>query len=475
VNGACVAPVPATLTENDSCAAPTPGAAAILDQLRSEGHLVANHTTTHRDLTTVPTGELEAELAVTDAVVAPRAPYNRLFFRAPYGAWNASVHATLAATPMNKYVGPIHWDIGGGPTDASAAATMAADWECWELGLTTRACGDRYLAEIRARQKGIVLLHERSGDTANHVLETGTGNTVDMVKYIVPVLEAEGFTFRQLHEVPAIAAVLPACHASCASCSGPAATECTSCPPATYLASGSCLPCATCAAGTYASSACAGPANTVCTACTPCPTGTFEAFGCTETTDRVCSACHESCSECTGPEASHCKCPAGSYGSGTGCFECRTCTAGSYFVAACTPTTNTVCALCERGTFSTDGATGCTPCPQGTYASVPGTTACGECGGCDDEDACTADSCSVTAGCVHTPVPGCKASRDGRPEGIIDDDSSYTGISPDAPGGSARPSCSAGSRGPRAPGSGAAPAALALSILALRRRRRSRA
>ena len=84
---------------------------------------------------------------------------------------------------MTKYVGPINWDIGDhmGPE-------QAADWDCWTRVDGARAhpqqCGDRYVNEIDRVGRGIVLLHDPyfvDDDPAQ-------GGTVDMVKYIVPIL-----------------------------------------------------------------------------------------------------------------------------------------------------------------------------------------------------------------------------------------------------------------------------------------------
>src|SRR5262249_48979633 len=143
----------------------------------NDGHLIGNHTTTHRDITTVPIAQRVAELTETDKSIAPLVAWNRFLFRAPFGEWNPSVDTTLAGSPLKKYVGPVYWTMGGGPT----TSTQAADWECWQLGMTTRACGDRYLTEIRALDHGIVLMHDRNdaADYSNHNLDAGVGNTID--------------------------------------------------------------------------------------------------------------------------------------------------------------------------------------------------------------------------------------------------------------------------------------------------------
>jgi peptidoglycan-N-acetylglucosamine deacetylase len=366
VNGACVATT--SLSPNDSCSTPTPNAPAILAQLANDGHLVANHTTTHRDMATeVPANQRLQQLAETDALITLHAktPWNRLLFRAPYGSWSAAAFNSVQPT-FSHYVGPIYWDIGGGPTDQSAAATMAADWECWDFNpsYTPAQCGDRYRNEIATYGRGIVLMHDSWPFT-----------TVDMVKYLVPLLKADGYTFVRADEIPRIAADFPACGgAGCAFCSGPAANQCLSCTSGHYLSSGTCAACSTCSAGTY------------------------EAAACSANADTTCAPCHASCTACSGPEASQCNtCPNGFYLSGGACLACGACAAGSYASAGCTPSANTTCTPCAPGTFTTDA----------------GATTCTSCGSCDDGDPCTTDSCTATTGCIHAPIPGCSAGSSG--------------------------------------------------------------
>ena len=315
VNGACIA---ATALPNPECT-PVADATSILAKLVSDGHLVANHATTHRDLASIPDGQRVPELSETDTLIAPHVSYGRFFFRAPLGSWNSDVHATISASAMKKYIGPIYWMAGGGPTDQTPAATQAADWECWNLGYTSEQCGNRYLNELRSVGKGIVLLHDPHGNTNNHNLKSGTGNTVDMVKYIVPILEGEGFTFKSLDEDPEIKAVLPSCHATCATCSGPSASECTSCDDGKYLAGNSCSTCSTCGAGSYVSSACSPTADTVCAPCA-------------------------NCAACAGPKLSDCgSCQTGFYLDQGVCHACDECPTGTQVSTTCSVTANTRC------------------------------------------------------------------------------------------------------------------------------------
>jgi peptidoglycan-N-acetylglucosamine deacetylase len=179
-----------------------PANPGVLQKVVADGHVIANHTQTHAHLPQIATdADIVKEVADTDAIIAPLVPTGRLLFRAPYGEYDTRVFNLLEASAMKKYVGHVEWDVGEMRT-----ATTAADWACWNPTdgspkLTTQQCGDLYRQEIAAKKKGIVLMHDPFTGT--------TGNTVDMVKYMVPLLIADGYTFKNVDEIPDIAAKLP--------------------------------------------------------------------------------------------------------------------------------------------------------------------------------------------------------------------------------------------------------------------------
>jgi peptidoglycan/xylan/chitin deacetylase (PgdA/CDA1 family) len=363
VNGACIQP---TTLPNNACKSPPPGAVEALAQLTADGHLVANHTTTHRDITTVPQNQLVQELAETDALIASYAkpPYNRLLFRAPYGAWNSAVASTLQSSAMSGYVGPIFWDIGN---YSDRYPNAAADWACWQGSLkdtsgalvhsapgdtipdgyaTTQECGDAYLNEIKSVGRGILLMHEPYG--------WDQGSTVDMVKYMVPILKSAGYTFVRADEISVIAADLPPCAVDgCGSCSGPGPNQCTACVAGRYLSNGACVLCTTCDENSYAATACGVTTDAQCAACSTCGSGHYVAAACTAMTNTVCSPCHPSCKECRGPGAGDCAaCPPGQYSSENACHDCTKCPHGMRASSPCTATADTVC---TAGDLSQDG------------------------------------------------------------------------------------------------------------------------
>lgn len=446
MNGGRFHAPPAPLVNQNSIPI-TPNGPAILAQLLADGHLVANHTTTHRDLTSeVPDAQRVLELSDTDSIITNFvAPQNHLLFRAPYGAYNNTVWGTLSASAMNKYTGPIYWEAGGFDTGFPA---RAADWACWQgkmkdaggalinvgngAGLATTAqCGDAYVTEIETTfPKGIVLMHDP--------YSWAQGSTVDMVKYIVPILIGKGYSFVRVDEVPTIAAALPPppCDPTCATCSGPSANECTACLGGRYKSGGQCLTCSTCGASEYQVSACTVTANTVCApcngscatcsgpganqctscaankyksggqclACSTCNASEYEVSACTANANTVCGACSASCGTCTGPSNAECaSCTANKFLNGGTCTACSVCGSGTYQSAACTATTDTACGACDASCTACSGPSSsqCGSCPSSFFLSG------GKCNACKVCDAGTfqATACTTTANAVCTACP----------------------------------------------------------------------
>ncbi|MBX3230804.1 MAG: polysaccharide deacetylase family protein [Labilithrix sp.] len=160
-----------------------------LDQVAADQHLLANRSNIDDDITKVPTDEMLKSITDTDALLKDRTPEAKLYFRSPYGHWNDAVSKAVQASPMNKYIGPVGWDIGNG-----LEPNVGSDVECWntENPKTPEQCGDLFLKQIREKKKGIVLMHDGGGDQAK---------TADMLKYMIPILKGEGFKFARMDEV----------------------------------------------------------------------------------------------------------------------------------------------------------------------------------------------------------------------------------------------------------------------------------
>jgi len=180
----------------------------VLPQVAADGHLIGDHTKNHPDLTTLTAQQIVDEVTDVDTLITPYVKNGRWFFRAPYLAYDMNVYNALQATALKKYIGHIDADIG----DDYILPDQAADVACWQdKKVSTKSCGDLYVKDVEAHAPGIVLMHDADyGDSANTNLTTGIGNTIDMVKYIVPILKAKGYTFVSVEAIPAVAAQLPA-------------------------------------------------------------------------------------------------------------------------------------------------------------------------------------------------------------------------------------------------------------------------
>ncbi|MBX3189730.1 MAG: polysaccharide deacetylase family protein [Labilithrix sp.] len=167
-----------------------PAYESALVAIKARGHILANHTQNHEDMRTLQSGALYRAVADTDAVIARHQPAGPWLLRAPYGAWDGRVSGELNATAMSKYVGSIFWNVGG-----ALSATTGADWACWGNGLAVDDCANRYMSEMRAKGRGIILIHDSHG------------RSVDMTKTIVESLEGS-VRFVPLTDAPQIASAI---------------------------------------------------------------------------------------------------------------------------------------------------------------------------------------------------------------------------------------------------------------------------
>ncbi len=84
------------------------------------GHVVANHTYTHRFLASATQQQIRSEIArATDAVAAATGGHRPTLFRAPGGEWTSAVLAECAAQglrPLGWSVDPRDWSRPGTPS-----------------------------------------------------------------------------------------------------------------------------------------------------------------------------------------------------------------------------------------------------------------------------------------------------------------------------------------------------------------------
>lgn len=164
-------------------------------RLGALGHVVANHTHNHPDLTRPePPVDVVAEVRDTDALIG--AGPGVTYFRPPYGSWSDGVAAALNVDTelAQRYVGPINWDIDGD------------DWAAWRDGVSPAVCAENYLRATQMQGRGIVLMHDSTAD--NETWKQANGS-LELVQILVPWLRQRGFTFVALDDVPDVRS---ACH-----------------------------------------------------------------------------------------------------------------------------------------------------------------------------------------------------------------------------------------------------------------------
>jgi peptidoglycan/xylan/chitin deacetylase (PgdA/CDA1 family) len=169
---------------------------ATLARIAAEGHLLANHSATHALMGAsydADPQKLLNQLRDVDGQIEPlMKPGDKLFYRAPYGAWKSAHADILNRDPtLRNYIGPIYWDIGGDITMSRDGYVMSsADWNCWNLHWSAQTCAKGYLREARRKDGGVVLMH------CIHV------QSAALVAAVVPALIEEGYKFVRLDEMP---------------------------------------------------------------------------------------------------------------------------------------------------------------------------------------------------------------------------------------------------------------------------------
>ncbi|WP_370116092.1 polysaccharide deacetylase family protein [Streptacidiphilus sp. MAP12-33] len=153
--------ITATFCQLGQQAARFPGLVA---EVSARGHLLANHTWTHADLSRTPVPGIRDELARTSETLERLTGVEPTFFRAPYGAWSRQVLDECRRqelTPLDWSVDPRDWSRPGVDhiTDTILRTT---------------------------RPGSIILEHDGGGDRSQ---------TVAALRVVLPRLLDEGYTF----------------------------------------------------------------------------------------------------------------------------------------------------------------------------------------------------------------------------------------------------------------------------------------
>lgn len=162
----------------------------VLAELVALGHRVGSHSLNH-----VLLGHATRDLARDQFAPLPLSGDRVKMFRAPGGWWTAESSAAFDQPELADLVGPIHWDLDAKDWESSLyCRSDSPKTECEpgpkpnEPRVKPEVIARRYLAQIEAARRGIVLLHDRVGDV-------GSRYALDVARVLVPALVARGFVF----------------------------------------------------------------------------------------------------------------------------------------------------------------------------------------------------------------------------------------------------------------------------------------
>lgn len=119
----------------------------LVKRIAADGHEIANHTYSHKDLRTLTDEQIRAQLAdMNDVVVRLTGRDTAPYFRPPYGARDKRVLNAAADAGYSS----IYWSVDS--------------WDAFKTGITADEIRDRVLEKARAGD--IVLMHCGSRPTA---------------------------------------------------------------------------------------------------------------------------------------------------------------------------------------------------------------------------------------------------------------------------------------------------------------------
>lgn len=115
---------------------------AIIDRILAEGHVIANHTQSHKDLCRVDEPTAVRDIDAGHATIQRVSGIDAAWFRAPFGARCEMLERLLA----ERKIGHFHWDLDPQEWRSGSDATRVVKYITGELG--------------RAHGRNILLLHD---------------------------------------------------------------------------------------------------------------------------------------------------------------------------------------------------------------------------------------------------------------------------------------------------------------------------
>jgi len=171
----------------------------IVRKVRELGHLIGNHTNTHRPLPSllVAPDELISEVVDADHLIEEFVGDGPFLLRAPGGSWSQEVAEVLNRNAgLHKYMGPIIWEIQHSDYEIGSPRHLCPGNELYTL----QACQENYRQDILAKKSGVILMHDWSADAGELGDQLRRNNrTLELTQWLVPRLV--DFKFVALDEV----------------------------------------------------------------------------------------------------------------------------------------------------------------------------------------------------------------------------------------------------------------------------------
>lgn len=153
----------------------------LIKRIYQEGHLIGNHTFTHRNVAKNTPYRTFIELRLTRLLIECITGHSTILFRAPYNA-DSEPSSLEEITPVVLAHEQNYLDVG-----------ETIDPEDWEVGVTADEIYDRVMKGVREARGHIILLHDAGGDTRIE--------TIKALPRIIETLKREGYTFTTLSSI----------------------------------------------------------------------------------------------------------------------------------------------------------------------------------------------------------------------------------------------------------------------------------
>ena len=143
----------------------------LLKEISRQGHILAIHTYTHRDITDMSKEELEKEIFNTAELIKQTTGQRPVYFRPPRGHYS---YESLAVVSNLGYI-PVVWDFGLEKRVYNNNANKMAK---------------KLIFRIKFRHNPVLLIHD--GDPAYHY---DRSSSLRALPILIKNLKAEGYTF----------------------------------------------------------------------------------------------------------------------------------------------------------------------------------------------------------------------------------------------------------------------------------------